>query len=83
MNVQTRLDSVERWCPNTNKWESVASLPVPLSSFCLVPCGGLLYAIGKIKPIFNLELIKIKAAFLRDQGLFLPFIVTIHLAISG
>ena len=47
VNAQTRLDSVERWCPNTNKWETVASLPVPLSSLCLVACTGHLYAIGK------------------------------------
>ena len=47
VNAQTRLDSVERWCPNTNKWETVASLPVPLSSLCLVAGTGHLYAIGK------------------------------------
>lgn len=63
VNAQTRLDSVERWCPNTNKWETVASLPVPLSSLCLVACAGQLYAIGKC--YFILEFCMFHTYFVR------------------
>ena len=46
VNAKTRLNSVERWCPNTNKWEDVCPLPRHLSSCCLVSCDGRLYVIG-------------------------------------
>ena len=47
INRKTRLSSVERWCPDTNQWEEMKSLPRALSSSCLVSCDGKLYLVGK------------------------------------
>lgn len=47
VNNKTRLSSVERWSPDANEWEDVVSLPIPISSSCLVGCDGKLYIIGK------------------------------------
>ena len=54
LNARDRLKSVERWCPNTNKWEEMCPLPQALSSACLVACEGTLYHIGKFgNPVYT------------------------------
>lgn len=47
-NGTKRLDSVERYNPDSNTWVKLQPMLKPLSSCAAVTCDGCLYVIGNI-----------------------------------
>jgi hypothetical protein len=51
----SRLSTVERYCPKTNRWTFVASLANATSKVFAVGLNGFLYAAGTITVYVNTE----------------------------